>query len=154
METPSTTNAAAMKSPIVLEKERLHATRLQNLALAREALRAKNKRSESGFDVRPVEIPPPLLSTTTRGNTLEEHEVADTRHYDFTTSLYTAALGIAGSLLTKLVVDYTYPRLRAALIDDSNGWDTDVFYEEEKREEDDVTMYNGQSLFRSFVRRK
>ena len=101
-----------------LEKERALVARQLNLAKGRQALTIKKLKNQ-GFEVLPVPLPQEqeqveiVLPPSIEENIDEELEVE-------VPSLYTAVrnigLAIVSALITNLVFDYAYPRLRAYVV--------------------------------------
>lgn len=140
------------------EKRQLDETRRRNLERAREAKRAKALQSESSGSVN-ASLPAPEVECETASHASEARYVREsntaTKEYEAQPAeRYSAAtllLGIASTLITKLTIDFLYPRLRdyfipepvirSAVIDTP----TETYYVQQ-RESD--WRWKGQSVFK------
>ena len=141
--TSATSGSEAQKN-LKWDEERALVARQLNIAKGRQALTIKKLKAQ-GFDVSPVQREEPVVPTTIDSVIkVPEPDIEDARpmaaeeEITLWNVVRNAGLAILSTLITKLVIDYTYPRLRELVIP------TPVSSDDEVR--DDV--WHNQSIFK------
>lgn len=133
----SATSESETQKIYQLEREKALAARQINLAKGRQALTIK-KLKQQGFEVLPVQPAQEICPTTIDLPIVEE---ADSNEEPLSGWILLRNIGLAAlsAIITNLVVDYSYPRLRDLIIPPP----ADPVIEEDR---DDV--WQGQSIFK------
>lgn len=133
----SATSESETQKIYQLEKERALVARQLNLAKGRQALTIK-KLKQQGFEVSPVQ-PVQETNQTIIDSPIQEEVDSNEEPLSGWILLRNIGLAALSAIITNLVVDYSYPRLRDLIIPPS----PDPVIEEDR---DDV--WQGQSIFK------
>ena len=137
----SATSENETKKIYEMEKERALVARQLNIAKGRQALTIK-KLKQQGFEVLPVPVVEEVQekSPTVADLPSLTRDVSEDEKEELTVWVMVRDIGLAAlsALITKLVIDYSYPRLRALVIPAPPPLDEEV--------RDDV--WHNQSIFK------
>lgn len=133
----SVTSESESQKIYQLEKERALVARQLNLAKGRQALTIK-KLKQQGFEVSPVQ-PVQEINQTIIDSPIQEEVDSNEEPLSGWILLRNIGLAALSAIITNLVVDYSYPRLRNLIIPPT----PDPVIEEDR---DDV--WQGQSIFK------
>lgn len=148
----SATSESEGKKIYEMEKERALVARQLNIAKGRQALTIK-KLKQQGFEVLPVQTEPPSQIPPVSDSPINQDSNENTPPESLASQLGNALCGAAMAMLsawiTRLVIDYSYPRLRDLILPHARRSDQrdDVIIETTEKTPI-IGQWEGQSIFK------